>query len=74
MFLADMVTKEQLIEQASPFLRTRSGYTKKQREINIRFIEQTLPLSRDKETTRLFLEARDLHRGVADYLGRFNTK
>lgn len=74
LLLADMVTEKQSTEKAREFVRHLYRSTKKRIESSIQLIEKSLPLSRDQETTKLLLEARDLHRAVADYLGRVNPR
>ena len=68
--LAEMVTEKQSTETASRIVRSRYEETRRRIEAHIELIDNTLHQSKDQETTNLLLQARDLHRAVADYQGR----
>jgi hypothetical protein len=73
LLLRMMVTDKPLAEQARSFMSTQYQSVKETKEANIFYIENLLHVSRDQEFTKLLLEARDLDRAVAEYLGRIDT-
>jgi hypothetical protein len=70
LLLASMVTEKQSVDKATSIVRSRYALTKYRTEHKIEFIEKVLHLSADAETTKLVLEARDIHRSFVDYLGQ----
>lgn len=66
-FLVGMVNEEEMIN-AIAFVKSQYNFIKRRTEVSIHFIEKTIHTSNDQETTRLLLQARDLHRSLVGYL------
>lgn len=73
MLLAGLVTRKQLLPAANRLVKTHRDYMIKRTHNSIRHIEEILHLVRDKETSRLLLEARDFFRSSAELLDRLQV-
>jgi hypothetical protein len=73
MHLTGMVTRKQFLPDAMNVVTLQRTTMIKRTRVFRQFIEQSLHLSKDQETTRLLLDARDLFRSSAEFLDRLQV-
>ena len=73
LMLAALVTDKRALPQAKRIVENQKDFMVKRMQSAVEYTEKTLLRAKDPETNRLLLEARDIFRASAEFVGRMKV-